>query len=91
MFFSDTNTVLLEDLKPFTEYEISVRANAETTVSQYSEKLLIYTESGGRSILLPRLEEKIVLKYYNQVQKKKLYVLGVKITKARRKKNCLGF
>ncbi|XP_060582586.1 protogenin-like isoform X2 [Ruditapes philippinarum] len=43
---SNTNSALLENLKPFTEYEISVRANGEKLVSEYSDTLKVYTESG---------------------------------------------
>ncbi|XP_045184740.2 protogenin B-like isoform X2 [Mercenaria mercenaria] len=47
---SDTNSAMLENLKPYTEYEVSVRANGEKLVSQYSEKITVYTESGpGKS------------------------------------------
>ena len=48
--YSDTNSALLEKLKPFTEYEISVRANGEKLVSEYSKALKVYTASGCKFI-----------------------------------------
>jgi hypothetical protein len=48
--YSNTNSALLESLKPFTEYEISVRANGEKLVSEYSDTLKVYTESGRKYI-----------------------------------------
>ena len=47
IYFSESTSVLLEGLKPYTRYKVLVRTHGDHVISQYSTPMIVRTKEGG--------------------------------------------